>query len=83
MSDTNNRPPHDNFTVRGDTKAMPDKGTSTGMNGDSYGAALGQDATNRMGAINGKSDPMDECYSDDPSFGPAPGDAAEDRAEGY
>lgn len=63
MSDTNNRPPHDNFTVRGDTKAMPDKGTSTGMNGDSYGAALGQDATNRKGSFDACSDPMDETMN--------------------
>lgn len=84
MSDTNNRGSGSNDTVRGDTTTMPDRGTSTGMNGDSYGADLSQDSTNGMGSITGstKSDPMDECSSDDPTFGPAPGDAAEDKAEG-
>jgi hypothetical protein len=59
MSDTNNRPTHDNFTVRGDTKPMPDKGTSTGMNGDSYGANLSQEALNSKGTFDACSDPMD------------------------
>lgn len=63
MSDTNNRPPHDNFTVRGDTKAMPDKGTSTGMTGDSYGANLAQDATNSKGAFDACSDAMDDVMN--------------------
>lgn len=69
MSETNNRPPRPNDTVRGDTKAMPDRGTSSGMNGDSYGADLSQGATNSMGSIKGstKSDPMDECMNKKPT----------------
>lgn len=65
MSDTNNRGSGNNDTVRGDTKGMPDRGTSTGMNGDSYGAGLSQDSTNGIGPITGstKSDPMDECMN--------------------
>jgi hypothetical protein len=63
MSETNNRPPQDNFTVRGDTKAMPDKGTSTGMNGDTYGASLDQSATNRKGSFDASSDPMDDVMN--------------------
>jgi len=43
---------HDGI-VKGDAKGMPDKGTQTGMNGDSYGADLGPDATNRKGGITG------------------------------
>lgn len=39
--------------VKGDSKAMPDKGTRTGMNGDSYDADLDVDATNRLGKISG------------------------------
>lgn len=31
--------------------SLPDRGTSTGMNGDSYGADLSVDATNRMGGM--------------------------------
>lgn len=36
--------------LQGDTRAMPDRGTSTGVT-DSYGADLGADATNREGSI--------------------------------
>ena len=63
MSETNNRPPHNNFDVRGDAKAMPDKGTSTGMNGDSYGANLGSDATNGKGTFDACSDPMNDVMN--------------------
>jgi hypothetical protein len=49
--------------VRGDTKAMPDKGTSTGMNGDTYGASLDQSATNRKGSFDASSDPMDDVMN--------------------
>lgn len=47
------------------------------------GMSLDPDATNSMGKITGatRSDPPGECYADDPTFGPAPGDAAEDAAE--
>jgi hypothetical protein len=40
-------------TLSGDDKAMPDKGTETGSNGDSYGADLGQSSTNSAGGIGG------------------------------
>lgn len=68
--------------VMGDTKAMPNRGTSTGMNGDSYDADLSQDSTNRIVGISGstKSDPWAEDAVDDPTFGPAKGD--DDRDEG-
>jgi hypothetical protein len=39
--------------VKGDTKGMPNRGTSTGMNGDTYGADLSPEATNGMGKITG------------------------------
>lgn len=38
--------------LQGDDKAMPDRGTSSGVT-DAYGADLGQDATNRQGSIRG------------------------------
>jgi hypothetical protein len=46
--------------LQGDTKAMPDRGTSTGVT-DSYGADLSQTATNSQGSIKGdtKSDGME------------------------
>lgn len=85
MSDSNYKP-DGTGVVMGDTKAMPDKGTSTGMTGyDTHGEGMSLDdtATNSMGKITGatKSDPMDECYADDPTFGAAKGDAEEDAAE--
>lgn len=43
--------PDDSGVVRGDTAAMPDRGTSTGMAGDAYGADISQDAINRAGGI--------------------------------
>lgn len=69
--------------LQGDTKAMPDRGTRTGM-GDNVqdgGMSLDPTATNRMGSITSatKSDPAAECSSDDPAFGPAKGD--DDRGE--
>lgn len=53
--------------VQGDDKAMPDRGTSSGMNGDSYGADLGCEAKNRIVGIAGstKSDPIDETDNDE------------------
>lgn len=39
--------------VRGDTKAMPDRGCTTGLNGDTYGADIGCEATNRIRGISG------------------------------
>jgi hypothetical protein len=64
MSDTNNLPNKDG-SLRGDTKAMPMKGTETGLNGDTYGADLGQSALNGEGKITGgtKSNPMDQCFN--------------------
>lgn len=46
--------------LQGDTKPMPDRGTSTGVS-DTYGADLGQDATNSLGSMGGagKSDGKD------------------------
>lgn len=32
--------------LQGDTKPMPDRGTRTGLNGDTYGADIGVDACN-------------------------------------
>lgn len=51
--------------IKGDAKGMPDKGTHTGLNGDSYDADLNTDATNRMGKVSGtKSDsPFDNMPS--------------------
>ena len=37
--------------LQGDDKAMPDRGTSTGFNGDTYGADTSQSAINREGGI--------------------------------
>lgn len=58
MSESNYRPSGE---LQGDTKAMPNRGTKTGMNGDTYGADLSGDATNRIGSIksNTKSDHAD------------------------
>lgn len=36
--------------LQGDDKPMPDRGTSSGVS-DTYGADLGQEATNRIGSI--------------------------------
>jgi hypothetical protein len=50
--------------VRGDMKAMPNKGTSTGFTGvgnDRYGADVGQGANNASGSAHIAPDPMDAC----------------------
>ena len=39
--------------VQGDSAPMPDRGTKTGFNGDSYEADTSCCATNRMGSIAG------------------------------
>ncbi len=56
MSDTNNRPLKDG-SLRGDTKGMPDRGTSTGMDPGASpyldGQSVDQSATNSMGGIGG------------------------------
>jgi len=58
MRDEHVIPKKPGYDVRGDEKAMPDKGTSTGVI-DTYGADVGQDARNRKGSAMGGSDPMD------------------------
>lgn len=50
MKDCNYKP---NGDLQGDSKSMPERGTSTGMNGDTYGADLSQESTNRIGSIGG------------------------------
>lgn len=74
MSDTNNRPLPDG-SLRGDTKAMPDRGTSTGMDPgapifwavENTDTSFDGDATNRVGGMGGTtdSDPADQCKSAD------------------
>lgn len=57
-----------NGVVRGDSGAMPNRGTGTGMvgSGAPYGADIGQNATNRMGRVGDTgSDPMDKEWADD------------------
>lgn len=46
--------------VQGDDAPMPDRGTGTGMAGDTYGADLSQSAINRQGGM-GKSAKSDCC----------------------
>lgn len=48
--------------VQGDSGAMPNRGTGTGFNGDTYGADTSQSAINSMGSIKSstKSDMADE-----------------------
>lgn len=48
MKDSNYRP---NGSLQGDDRPMPNRGTGTGMNGDTYGADLSDKATNRQGSI--------------------------------
>lgn len=62
MSETNYRP---NGELQGDTKAMPNRGTKTGLNGDTYGADLSPDATNRNGSMGGATK-SDDPYCDMP-----------------
>jgi hypothetical protein len=73
-------------TIQGDTSDLPDRGTGTGFYGTTMtdGRSTDQSATNSLGSITGstKSDPMMEDANDDPTFGPAKGDRAEDMAEG-
>jgi hypothetical protein len=56
--------PDGSGVVQGDDKAMPDRGTSTGFNGDTYGADTSQSAINRQGGISGA------CKSDAPDTEP-------------
>ena len=43
--------------LQGDDRAMPDRGTRTGCQGDNgdYGADVSQSATNRLGSLKGSS----------------------------
>ena len=45
--------PDGSGVVQGDSAAMPDRGTKTGLNGDTYGADISPDAINRQGGITG------------------------------
>jgi hypothetical protein len=72
MSESNYKPSGE---LQGDTKAMPDRGTRTGMTGyntHSEGKNLDTDAINRIGGISGstKSNPAEQdCTCDDPAVG--------------
>lgn len=46
--------------LQGDTRPMPDRGTTTGLTGDTYGADLSLEALNGMGSI------ASACRSDSP-----------------
>lgn len=54
--------------VKGDTKSMPDAGTSTGLT-DTYGASVDQEATNAEGKITGstRSDSPFDNMPDNPN----------------
>jgi hypothetical protein len=54
--------------VKGDRKSLPDKGTKTGLNGDTYGADLSPEATQPRGKITGatKSDAPFDNMPDNP-----------------
>lgn len=67
MKDCNYKP---NGELQGDTRAMPDRGTSTGFNGDTYGADTSPKATNRQGSVSTKSDPWDQAKSRNPINNP-------------
>lgn len=86
MSDSNYRP-DGSGVVMGDTKAMPDQGTGTGLTGydpQLDGTSIDLNATNSMGSISGAtgSDAPGEDCADDPTFGANAADKAEDAAEG-
>lgn len=87
MSDSNYKP-DGTGVVMGDTKGMPDRGTSTGMSpgADPYldGMSVDPEAINRIGSITAdtKSDPIGESPSDDPTFGEGAGPDKDD-SRGY
>lgn len=58
MSETNYKP---TGALQGDDRAIPHRGSMTGMNGDTYGADLAGGSTNRQGSLTGatKSDAID------------------------
>lgn len=67
MSNDNKMPTGD---LQGDSGAMPDRGTSTGVT-DSYGATMS--GTNRIGGM-GNSAKSDSAYDNDPDGGESDGD---------
>lgn len=54
--------------VRGDDRPLPNRGTGTGLTGDTYGASIDQSAINRRGGISGT------CGSDAPFNNTPPGE---------
>ena len=59
MSDQNYKPSGE---LQGDTKPMPNRGTSSGMvPGSNYGASMDVNATNSMGSAHLAPDPMEMC----------------------
>lgn len=73
MKDTNYKP-DGKGVVMGDTRGLPDRGTSTGWHGADPmlgGASTDPDATNSMGSIKGatRSDPFEDGSPEDPAFG--------------
>jgi hypothetical protein len=65
MSECNYRPAKNAPLAGENVGPLPNKGTGTGA-GDSYGASLGQDATNGKGGFDAGSDP---AMQDMPSKG--------------
>ena len=62
MSESNWTPPTPNDVVSGDTKAMPNRGTSIGnVPNNSYGADTSQGAINRLGSAHLPPDPAEMC----------------------
>jgi hypothetical protein len=57
--------PYNNGVVREGGADLPDKGTGTGLNGDTYGASIAPDATNGRGGFNANSDPPFDLESTD------------------
>lgn len=56
---------HPSGELQGDESGMSNKGTGTGLNGDTYGADIGPSATNRIGSMNANSDPWQLAEEDD------------------
>ncbi|THF55918.1 hypothetical protein [Pseudothauera rhizosphaerae] len=54
-----------NGELQGDNRPMPNRGTGTGV-GDTYGADISPDATNREGGFKGRSHPVDRDMPVDP-----------------
>lgn len=60
--------PNKDASLRGDNKAMPNRGSSTGVT-DTYGADLGPNATNRKGSI-ASATKSDAMFKDTPHSSP-------------